>query len=189
MSGPDLARAAAAIEDFLAALGHPVTSHAELRETGRRVAEAFHEELLSGYRDDPARILADTCETSSRGLVIMTGLGVTTLCPHHLLPATGVAHVFYLPGDRVVGLGSLDRLVQCLARRMVLQEELGQQIADALVGHLGAKAAGCCLELVPSCVAARGARQTRARSVTVAFAGDADAELRSTFLARLSVPV
>lgn len=179
----DLDAAAAAIEQFLAALGHPTDSDPELAGTGRRVAEAFANELLSGYAMDPASILADTTATRSEGLVVLCNVHTTAICPHHLLPAPGVVHVGYLPGQRVVGLGALARLVDCHARRLVLQEDLGDAIVGSLVTHLGAKAAGAIVRLRPTCVSARGSRQHAAESLTTAFAGAADAEFRRELLA------
>ncbi|HJL00475.1 MAG TPA: GTP cyclohydrolase I [Polyangiaceae bacterium LLY-WYZ-15_(1-7)] len=181
---PDLQRAAEAIEAFLEALGHPPSSDPELAETGRRVAEAWANDLLAGYREDPAAILADTCASEAPGLVAVTGIATTAVCPHHLLPATGVVHVAYLPRAKVVGLGALGRLIHARARRMVLQEDLGQQIADDLVAHLDARAAGCLVDLVPTCMTARGGREVQARAITVAFAGEADAEFRRAVLDR-----
>ncbi|MBX3249735.1 MAG: GTP cyclohydrolase I [Myxococcales bacterium] len=186
MNRPDLERASRAIEDFLTALGHPPGSDPELSETGRRVAEAFAAELLTGYADDPAAILADATASVAPGLVLVTDVSTTVVCPHHLLPATGVAHVGYLPGERVVGLGALARLVHCFARRLILQEDLGQRVADALVTHLGAKAAACALDLSPTCMIARGERAHGARAVSVAYAGEADT-MRSAFEAALLV--
>lgn len=180
MDRPDLDRAARAIEDFLTALGHPPSSDPELRETGRRVAEAYAEELLAGYAEEPATILADATASTAPGLVLVTDVSTTAVCPHHLLPASGVAHVGYLPGERVVGLGALARLVHCFARRLILQEDLGQRVADALVTHLGAKAAACALDLSPTCMVARGERAHGAHAISVAYAGDADA-LRGAF--------
>ena len=115
---------------------------------------------------------------------MLTDLPVTTVCPHHLLPAQGVAHVGYLPGGKVVGFGAIGRLVSCLGRRLVLQEVLGQAVADALVAHLGARGAGCVLDLEPTCMTARGGRHHGARAVTTAFAGELtlDPALRAELL-------
>ena len=167
----DLSRAARAIEEFLDAIGTPVDSDPELADTGRRVAEAFAHDLLAGYALDPAKILGEATGSSAAGLVVVTGIATTAMCPHHLLPAGGVVHVGYLPGERVVGLGALARLVDCFARRFTLQEDLGQHIADALVEHLGARGAGAVVDLSPSCITARGERRHGARAVTTAFAG------------------
>ncbi len=186
MSDVDLARAAEAIEAFLAALGHPIATNPELAMTGQRVAEAFHDDLLGGYAMDAATILSETCASDVPGMVVLSGIATTTMCPHHLLPASGTAHVGYLPSGKLAGFGALGRLVQCFARRLTLQEQLGQDIADALVEHLGARAAGCVLDLEPACVVARGGRQARARAITTAFAGKADAEFRRVFQERLA---
>lgn len=177
----DLLGAAAAIEDFLRAIGAPLGTDPELADTGRRVAEAFALDLLSGYGDDPAAILADSTSSGSRGLVVVANLAASTVCPHHLLPAMGRVHVGYLPGERVVGLGAIGRLVDCFSRRLSLQEDIGQQIADALVTHLGARAAGVGIDFVQGCVAARGERRHDARAYTLAFAGlyTDDAALRA----------
>jgi len=184
----DLDAAAAAIEQFLAALGHDVHSDPELHGTGRRVAEAFANELLAGYAMDPAAILAETTATRAKGLVVLCNVHTTAICPHHLLPAPGVAHVGYLPGERVVGLGALARLVDCHARRLVLQEDLGEAIVNSLVTHLGATAAGVIVRLHPTCVSARGSRQHAAEAVTTAYAGAADVDFRRELLAKLPRP-
>jgi GTP cyclohydrolase IA len=177
MSGPDLDRAAAAIEEFLKAIGAP-SNDPELVGTGRRVAEAFVSDLLSGYASDPKAILADTTATRAPGLVLVTRIPTTAMCPHHLLPATGLVHVGYEPTDRVAGLGAIARLVQCHARRLVLQEDLGQRVVDDLVTHLGARTAGCVVDLAPSCMIVRGGRHHGARAISLAFAGDADERFR-----------
>lgn len=178
MSEPDLDRAAAAIEAFLRAIGAP-EGDPELVGTGRRVAEAFVHDLLSGYAADPAQILAETTATRAPGMVLVTRIPTTAMCPHHLLPATGVVHVGYEPTERVAGLGAIARLVQCHARRLVLQEDLGQRVVDDLVMHLGARAAGCIVDLAPTCMIVRGGRQHGARAITTAFAGAADDRFRS----------
>ena len=133
----DLQAAARAIEAFLQALGHPVDSDPQLRNTSRQVARAFHEELLCGYAADPAAILSDSIAASGGDLIIIKDLAISCMCPHHLLPATGVLHLGYLPGERIVGFGALERLAHALSRRLILQEALCEQVADALVRHLG----------------------------------------------------
>ncbi len=185
-SKADLARAARAIEDFLRALGAPLDEDPELRETGPRVAEAYANELLDGYAADPARVLADATSSDAPGMVLVTSIATATMCPHHLMPATGVAHVGYLPGSRVVGLGQLARLVDCFAHRLILQEELGRSIARALVEHLGARAAGAVIDLSPSCLTARGERRHGARAITSAFEGAHAEALQGQMMAVLA---
>lgn len=184
----DIDAAALAIEAFLVALGHDSGTDPELVGTGRRVAEAFANDLLAGYAADPAEILADTTHTRAPGIVLLCDIQTTVMCPHHLLPAAGVVHVGYQPGDRVVGLGALARLVDCLARRLVLQEDLSERVVQSLVEHLGARAAGVVVTLRPSCVTARGGRQHAATATTVAFAGEATATFRQELLSRMPRP-
>jgi GTP cyclohydrolase I len=119
----------------------------------------------------------------------VTRVATTTICPHHLVPASGVTHVGYWPSDGVVGLGAIARLVDCYSRRLALQEDLGQQIVDALVTHLGARAAGAVVDLSPACMTARGERRHESRAVTTAWGGAAiaDAALRSEMLSALAV--
>jgi GTP cyclohydrolase IA len=181
----DLDAAARAIEAFLCALGHPIDSDPQLADTGRRVAEAFHGELLAGYRSDPQELLRDSVASSGGDLVVVRGIDVTCMCPHHLLPASGVLHIAYVPTRRLVGLGALVRLAHCYARRLILQETLCEQIAGALESQLGAAAAGCIAELKPGCLTARGARPAHADVVSIATTGRLrhDPELRREFLA------
>lgn len=174
----DLPRAARAIEEFLAAIGAPVEDP-ELRGTGARVAEAYANDLLAGYDLDPAAILAEATGSSAPGLVVVASIATTTLCPHHLLPATGLTHVGYWPTDRVVGLGAIARVVDCFSRRLALQEDIGRNVAEALVTHLGARGAGAIVDLAPLCMTARGDRRHGARAVTIAFAGEVDASMRA----------
>jgi GTP cyclohydrolase I len=182
----DLVAAARAIEAFLTALGHPPSSDPQLHETGQLVAAAFHHELLSGYRVHAADVLRDTLAADGGGdMVLVRDIAVTCICPHHLLPATGRLHIGYLPQQRIVGLGALTRLAHAFSRRLILQEALCSEIAEALVRELGARGAGCIAELSPTCMTARGDRASHAQAVTVATAGllQTDAELRREFFA------
>jgi GTP cyclohydrolase I len=179
----DLPAAARAIEAFLSALGHPPHADPELRETGMLVARAFHEELLSGHRADPAAILRETLAATASDLIVVRDLPVTCICPHHLLPASGVLHLGYLPGARIVGFGALSRLALAYARRLILQETLCERVAEALCAHLGARGAGCIAELQPQCLCARGDRPAQATVVTAATSGELrhDPERRREF--------
>jgi GTP cyclohydrolase I len=177
---------AAAVESFLDALGLPpeVRAAADLEGTPRRVAEAWRDDLLDGYRQDPAAILAESMPTTSRGLVAVTGIDFHSMCPHHLLPSRGVAHVAYVPGDRVVGFGQLARLVDALAHRLVLEEDLARQVAEALVRELGARGAACVLDAEQLCLSIRGERRREARAHAQCFLGvlDGDPRLQDRFL-------
>jgi GTP cyclohydrolase I len=170
---PAPAAAAEAVARFLDALGLPaeVRGSTDLAGTPRRVAEAWLDELVDGYRHDPAEVLAESIPSRSRDLVAVTGIDFHSVCPHHLLPSRGVAHVAYLPGGRVVGFGQLVRLVDCLAHRLVLEEDLARAIADALVQHLGARGAACVLDAEQLCLTVRGERRPRARAHAEGYAG------------------
>ena len=104
-------------------------------------------------------------------LVLLRDIEFRSICEHHLLPFVGVAHVAYVPGDRIVGLGRLPRVVETLASRPQLQEKLGEEIADALADGLGAKGVLVVLDAVHGCVIARGPRQSHSSTVTVASRG------------------
>jgi GTP cyclohydrolase IA len=184
----DRPRAAAAIDEFLRALGFTPERDPDLRETARLVSDAYADELLAGYALDPAAILAESVSTGSSEIVALCDVPTTIMCPHHLLPASGVVHVAYAPADRVVGLGALARLIECYARRLTLQETFVRNVADALCNHLGARGAGCVAELAPACVNARSAQCGAAHALTFAASGEMQAggALHGAFLALMS---
>ncbi len=170
---PATALLAEAIARFLDGLGLPpeVRRAGDLADTPRRVAETWANDLLDGYRRDPAEVLAGAIPSAGRDLVAVTGIDFHSVCPHHLLPSRGVAHVGYLPGGRVVGFGQIVKLVDCLAHRLVLEEDLARQIADALVKHVGARGAACVLEAEQMCMTVRGGKRGAARAHAEAYLG------------------
>jgi GTP cyclohydrolase I len=173
MKPVDRAAAARAIQAFLEALGHDPKSPL-LRETPERVAEAFADDLLSGERVDVAALLLAGSEPVSgggNGLVAVREIPITAVCPHHLLPAVGHATVAYVPGRRLLGLGTVARLADACSRRLALQEAVGEAIVDALIEHAGARGAFCRLELLHTCLSARGAAKPETRLVTLAQRG------------------
>ncbi len=167
----DRARAARAIEEFLRALGR--APEGPLASTPSLVADAWCDELLAGYADDPVRALAagaiPTAATTE--LVALRGLDVAMMCPHHLLPAHGSADVVYRPRGTVVGFGGIARAVFLATRRLVLQEDAGADIARTIVEALEAAGALCRLRLTHTCLSTRGACHPRATVDTLAFAG------------------
>lgn len=183
MRDPDPEKAARAIADLLSALGVPTDGDPELRETPERAARMFRDELLDGYRVDPAEVLRDGVAATDPGLVVVSGLRYTSMCPHHLMPSTGRAAIAYLPHGRVVGLGTMVRLLEVYAHRLILQETLGQNVADALVEHLGARGAGVHLRARHQCLSARGEKQANAAVVTLAYAGAMPESDRAVFVA------
>ena len=179
----DRHRAEQAIRAFLVALGHDPANEPELARTPELVTEAFERELLAGYDIDVRALLAAESskvgQSGSRAVVVLHDVHVATMCPHHLLPGTGRATVAYLPGDRVVGIGALARTVDAFARRLTLQETIGESVVHALVEHAGARGAYCRIELSHACLSTRGVRETDASLVTIARSGEpiADADV------------
>ena len=169
---PATGAAAAAVARFLAEIvPAEELRRADVKGTPRRVAEAFRDDLLDGYGQDPAQILAQAMDVPGRDLVALAGIDFHAVCPHHLLPYRGKACVAYVPDGRVVGFGLLARLVDCFAHRLVIQEVLARQVADALVEHLGARGAACVLDAEQMCLTVRGERRREARAHAQAFAG------------------
>ncbi len=164
---PDAARAVAA---WLRAFGRTTATDPELAGTPDRVARLWSDNLVDGYRHEPARILARGMPSGTGGLVIVRGLAFHSMCPHHLLPFFGTAAVAYLPQGRVAGFSALGRLVDCFAHRLTLQETIAQQVADALVEHLGAAGSACWLRAEQLCLVAAG-RRTGTETIAVAWAG------------------
>lgn len=171
-SGRDRARAARAIEEFLRAMGQ--TTEGELARTGELVAEAWDDDVLEGVGADVAALLRDGAlelPGGDQGIVGLRGIDVTSMCPHHLMPSHGRATVAYRPGRLGAGLGRIAQAVHLSARRLVLQETLGIDVARAVMEGLGAPGALCRLELRHTCLVARGERQLRSVCDTVAFTG------------------
>jgi GTP cyclohydrolase I len=169
----DRRAAAEAIEAFLRALGHEPIG--ELAGTGERVAEAWADDLLDGYRMDPGEILRDGSADAGRGehgAVILRDLSVTTMCPHHLLPAHGTATVAYVPNRRLAGLGTIAKLVDALAHRLTLQEQIGEAVVRAMRHELEPHAVLCILSMTHGCLVGRGERKAGATVETMAIEGE-----------------
>ena len=126
---------------------------------------------FKGVGVDPMSILADAFPAEQNDVVILKDIELVSICEHHLLPFTGVAHIAYLPKDKVVGLGRLPKLVEILAGRPQLQENLTSQIAEAIQAGLDAAGVIVVIEARHHCVASRGARQPEANTVTLRALG------------------
>ena len=174
---------AAAIRKFLAAAGVDV-GDPELKETPARVAEAWIEDYLDGYRVDPRELLREVHPARNRELVIVKSIDFHSMCPHHLVPYRGVAHVGYVPRKGVVGFGKLVKLVDAFAHRLILQEQIGDEVTGALSRLLGARGAACVLEAEQACVTTRGPKRRAARTLTRSFTGSLarDAKAQAQFL-------
>lgn len=164
----DRERACAAMVEFLRALGR---EEAGISETAARVTAAFVDELLSGYGVDVRQLIEQGSEPAQGSdPVILDDIFTATVCPHHLLVARGRALVAYEPGARVLGLGTISRLVDVCSRKMVLQEEIAGSITSALMTYAGARGAFCRIVLDHACLQTRGALQPNARAIT--FSGE-----------------
>jgi GTP cyclohydrolase I len=183
----DRARAERAVREFLLALGQQPDVDPELLGTPARVVEAYENELLSGYDVDVKALLAEgeaVSENKLSGFIALSGISLSTICPHHLLLSNGSASVVYRPGSRLFGLGTLASVVNAYARRLSLQESIGENVVQALVEHGGARAAYCEIRLVHGCLVARGSRQSGTELTTTARRGDIDAAELSLALGR-----
>jgi GTP cyclohydrolase IA len=175
----DLAAAERAATDLLSALGLPIDSE-DMFDTPRRLVHAYAEMLTPPEFDS-------TTFTNSAGydeLVLVSDIPVHSLCEHHLLPFTGVAHVGYLPGSRILGLSKFARTVEFYARRAQTQERLTMEIAEHLTERLEPRGVGVVIEAEHTCMSLRGARAEGARTVTASLHGRLrdDPKTRAEFL-------
>jgi GTP cyclohydrolase I len=169
----DSGRIEAAVVELLRAIGED-PARPGLERTPQRIA-ASYAELFAGIDEDPLEHLAvssDFADEHTAGeLVLVRDIAFRSTCEHHLLPFTGVAHLAYVPGERIVGLGKLARVVETLSSRPQLQERLGEQIADTLEQGLAPRGVLVVLDAQHGCVTARGTRQASSTTVTVASRG------------------
>ncbi|MGO4592618.1 GTP cyclohydrolase I FolE [Leifsonia sp. 2TAF2] len=172
MTGIDRPRIEAAVAEILAAIGED-PSRPGLERTPSRVADAYAEFFDGIGRDAAAELGAPVPLEEGRQAetVLMRDIEFRSVCEHHLLPFVGVAHVAYLPGDTVVGLGRIPRVIETLAARPQIQERLTEQIADTLERGADARGVLVVLDAAHTCVTTRGARQTGSTTVTVAARG------------------
>jgi len=189
IAAPDTGKMAEGIRLFLQGCGVDL-SDPNVRDTPARVAKAWAEEFLDGYDRDPHEVLGDFYEERAPAadeMVVVTSIDFQSMCPHHLLPYRGVAHVAYLPAGKVVGFSRLARLVDAFAHRLILQETLAREVAEAIRRELGSAGAAVVLEAEQTCMTTRGERRSQARAFTEAFCGDfaARADLRERFVRRI----
>ncbi len=176
----DLAAAEAAAGDFLAALGVGLGAEG-LRGTPGRMARAYAEM----FRPRPFDLTTFPNDEGYDELVLARSLPVLSVCEHHLLPFVGIAHVAYLPGERILGLSKLARVVEHFARRPQVQERLTQQVADWLHSHLAPRGVGVVIEAEHLCMTVRGVQASGSTTVTSALHGmlRQDAAARAEFFA------
>jgi GTP cyclohydrolase I len=169
----DRERAAAAVVELLEALGRD-TAEDDLQETPRRVVDGLLE-LLS---PQPFAMTTFANEEGYDELVVVRDIPFASLCRHHLLPFRGVAHVGYVPGDRLVGLSKLARVVDHHSRDLQVQERLTVQVADTLEAQLAPRGVGVVIEAEHLCMSVRGIRASGALTTTSVFRGALTHDLR-----------
>jgi GTP cyclohydrolase I len=162
----DLPAAAAAARRFLEALGVPC-DRPDLERSPLRMAQAYAE-LLSPR---PFELTSFSNDEGYDELVVVKQIPMQSMCEHHLLPFTGVAHVGYLPAGRILGLSKLARVVELFSRRPQVQERLTQQVANWLTQRLDPLGVGVVIEAEHTCMTLRGARATGSVTQTSALSG------------------
>ncbi len=175
--GVDKARIERLTRELLDAIGED-PDRPGLTQTPARMAELYAE-FFSGVGEDAAAPLERTIsvsrgpapDTLPSGAVLLRDVRFRSVCEHHLLPFAGHAHLAYLPGEQVVGLGALVRVVEILASRPQVQERLGEQIADVIADKLDARGVLVVLDASHGCVTLRGGRQPEASTLTIAARG------------------
>lgn len=167
----DQARAEAAVRELLIAVGEDPDREG-LVETPARVARAYRE-LLGGMRTAPEEVLTTTFDIGHDEMILVKDIELWSMCEHHLVPFTGVAHVGYIPHEdgRITGLSKLARLVDVFARRPQVQERLTTQVADSLMAILEPRGCIVVIEAEHLCMTMRGVRKPGSKTVTSAVRG------------------
>lgn len=155
-----------------------------LKETAIRVARSFKEDLLKGYTQHASDALSTYFPSDNDQMVVLKNIEFYSTCSHHLLPFHGKAHVAYIPNGRVIGLSKLARVVEIFSRRLQLQENLTEQIAEAMIRYLKPKGAMVVMEAQHMCMTCRGVQKQHSEMVTSAIKGQfVDPDVRAEFLA------
>jgi GTP cyclohydrolase I len=167
----DHARAEAAIRELLIAVGEDPDREG-LRDTPARVARAY-QELLSGMRVRAEDVLTTTFDLGHDEMILVRDIELWSMCEHHLVPFTGVAHIGYIPNadGRITGLSKLARLVDAFAKRPQVQERLTTQIADSMMHILEARGAIVVIEAEHLCMTMRGVKKPGSKTITSAVRG------------------
>lgn len=165
----DQPRIERAIREILLAIGEDPDREG-LRETPARVARMYTE-LFGGLHEDPTRHLRKFFTETCDEVVLVRDISFNSMCEHHMLPFMGKAHIGYLPGERVVGLSKLARVVESVARRPQVQERMTEQIANLLEEQLNAKGVAVVIEAVHTCMTIRGIRRPGSVCMTSAMKG------------------
>ncbi|EAI5408522.1 GTP cyclohydrolase I FolE [Campylobacter fetus] len=161
-----------------------------LLNTPKRVAKAY-EFITSGYWQDPKDVLNDAMfDSSNNEMVLLKDIEFYSICEHHLLPIIGRAHVAYMPDGKVVGLSKIPRMVNIYARRLQIQEQMTEQIAQALQDAISPKGVGVVVEARHMCIEMRGVEKINSTTTTSALRGIfiKNAETRKEFFDLINSP-
>ncbi len=176
-----------AITDLLCACGiSPDSAHTS--KTAQRVRALWENRLLEGYGIAPGEALGEGFEDAQQDMVLLRGIAVHGVCPHHLVPFRGIAHVAYIPGGRLHGFGRIARMVDAIGHRFTYQEWMTRDIAEALMTFGKARGAACVIEAEQLCLLLGEDRRGDERVYTQAFSGclENDLGLRAEFLQALN---
>jgi GTP cyclohydrolase I len=173
----DIVRIEKAVREILSAIGENPDREG-LRKTPHRVAKMFAE-VFQGLYQDPDEVFQTSFQEKYNEMVLLKDIPMHSMCEHHLLPFTGLAHVAYIPSGRVAGLSKLARVVDLFARRPQVQERLTEQIADFIQSRLETKGVAVVIEATHSCMTIRGVKKPGSKMVTSAMRGFFLADPRS----------
>ncbi len=165
----DVPRIEKAVREILLAIGEN-TRREGLKNTPRRVAQMY-QELLAGHFEKPQAHVQSVFTEKCDEVVLLRDIPFYSVCEHHLMPFIGVAHVAYLPDERVIGISKLARIVDSFAKRLQVQERLTTQIADFLMNQLAPQGVAVVLEASHSCMTIRGIKKPGSVMVTSALRG------------------
>ena len=169
-----------AIKDLLLAIGEDPTREG-LQDTPERVARMY-EEILAGYSDDAAEHLSRTFTCSTSDIVIEKDIQFASMCEHHLMPFFGKVHIAYIPNKKVVGLSKLARCVDTYAKRLQLQEQLTNQICEAVYKNLHAIGVMVVCEAEHTCMTCRGVKKMGTKTITYSVLGEIDDNKKAEIL-------
>lgn len=190
MKRPTREEAEAAVRTLISWAGDDPTREG-LRDTPKRVASAYRE-FFGGYDDDPIKVLERTFEEvhGYDDMVMLRDIRLESHCEHHMVPFLGIAHVAYLPRDRVVGISKLARVVTIFAKRLQTQEKLTAQISSAIQEALQPRGVAVLIDAQHQCMTTRGIHNTDAATITTRFVGvfKEDADYRDRFMQMVHGP-
>lgn len=141
-----------------------------LKDTPNRIVKSWNE-IYAGYKQIPADMLTTFDADGYDQIILLKDIELYSMCEHHMLPFFGKAHVAYIPGKRIVGISKLARLVDMYARRLQIQERIGEQVTQALSDFVGCRGAACIIEATHMCMRMRGVSKQNSVMITSSLRG------------------